>query len=133
MTKNTVGVGIDRRALISRIAAASALNAVLPTAAQAQTIAASGGFSFAACGDSRPMMYLPYKNGNPDLVRLFVEMFGLVMPERVAEEVVRRDIKMIFDPVTNDLVEVIMPFMSKTEVMTLSIDQGWVTRATSKT
>ena len=34
------------------------------------------------------MMYLPYKDGHPDLVRLFAEMFGLVMPERVAEEVV---------------------------------------------
>ncbi len=34
MTKNTVG--INRRALVSGIAAASALNAVLPTAAQRQ-------------------------------------------------------------------------------------------------
>src|SRR5262245_66543283 len=57
-------------------------------------------------------------------------MFGLVMPERVAEEVVKRDVKMIFDPVTKELVRVIMPFMSRTEVMTLSVDQGWVTRAT---
>jgi Calcineurin-like phosphoesterase len=130
MTRNTAGVGIDRRALVSGIAAASALNAVLPTSAQAQTTAAGNGFSFAACGDSRPMMYLPYKDGKPDLVRLFVEMFGLVMPERVAEEVVKRDVKMIFDPVSNDLVEVVMPFMSKSEVMTLSVDKGWVTRAT---
>ena len=76
------------------------------------------------------MMYLPYKDGNPDLVRLFVEMFGLVMPERVAEEVVKRDVKMIVDPVTKDLVQIIMPFMSKSEIMTLSVDQGWVTRAT---
>jgi hypothetical protein len=130
MTRNTAGVGIDRRALVSGIAAASALNAVLPTSAKAQTTAAGNGFSFAACGDSRPMMYLPYKDGKPDLVRLFVEMFGLVMPERVAEEVVKRDVKMIFDPVSNDLVEVVMPFMSKSEVMTLSVDKGWVTRAT---
>jgi predicted phosphohydrolase len=52
------------------------------------------------------------------------------MPERVAEEVVKRDVKMVFDPVTKDLVQVIMPFMTKSEVMTLSVDQGWVTRAT---
>ncbi len=50
-------------------------------------------------------------------------MFGLVMPERVAEEVVKRDVKMIFDPVTNELIEVVMPFMSRSEVMTLSVDQ----------
>src|SRR5262249_17902258 len=104
--------------------------AALPTAAPAQTTTASGGFFFAACGDSRPMMYLPYKDGKPDLVRLFFGMFGLVMPERGAEEVVKRDVKMIFDPANNDLSEVVMPFMSKSEVMTLSVDAGWVTRAT---
>ena len=57
------------------------------------------GFSFAAYGDSRPMMYLPSKEGNPDLTQLFVEMFGLVMPEKIAEEVVKRDVKVTFDPV----------------------------------
>jgi hypothetical protein len=36
---------------------------------------------------------------------------------------------MIFDPATNDLIQVVMPFMTKTEVMTLSVDQGWVTQA----
>src|SRR5271169_5358518 len=99
------------------------------TSAQAQPASATGGFSFAACGDSRPMMYLPYKDGHPDLVRLFVEMFGLVMPEKVAEAVVKRDVKMIFDPVTKELIKVIMPFASKTEVMTLTVDKGWVTEA----
>jgi hypothetical protein len=131
MTKNSVATGIDRRALISGMTAVSALGGALSTAAQAQTTITSGTFSFAACGDSRPMMHLPYKEGKPDLVKLFVEMFGLVMPERVAEEVVKRDVKMIFDPATKDLVEVIMPFMSKTEVMTLSIDKGWVMRAST--
>jgi predicted phosphohydrolase len=121
---------LNRRAMLSRMAAAPVLGgALLPTVAQAQTTSPTGGFSFAACGDSRPMMYLPYKDGHPDLVRLFVEMFGLVMPERVAEEVVKRDVKMIFDPATKDLVQVVMPFMTKTEVMTLSVDQGWVTQA----
>ena len=120
---------LDRRNILlagTTFAAASALgSATSVQTAQAQTTAASAGFSFAACGDTRPMMYLPFKEGNPDLVRLFVEMFGLVMPEQVAEEVVKRDIKMIFDPATKDLIQVIMPFMSKTEVMTLSVDQGW--------
>ncbi len=131
--RGTANIGIDRRALISGMTVASALGGVLSTAVQAQTAAPNGGFSFAACGDSRPMMYLPSKDGRPDLVKLFVEMFGLVMPERVAEEVVKRDVKMIFDPVTKDLVEVIMPFMSKTEVMTLSVDKGWVTERRSRT
>lgn len=121
--------GIDRRTLLAGVAAMPILGEALhPTLAQAQT-ATTGGFSFAVCGDTRPMMYLPYKEGKPDLVKMFVEMFGLVMPEKMAEEVVKRDVRMIFDPGTNDLIEVIMPFMSKTEVMTLSVDQGWVTRA----
>ena len=62
------------------------------------------GISFAVYGDSRPMMYLPYKEGQPDLTKLFVEMFGLVMPEQVAEEVVKRDVKLIFDPDTKELI-----------------------------
>ena len=75
------------------------------------------------------MMYLPQNAGKPDLTKLFVEMFGLVMPERVAEEVVKRDVKMIFDPATKELIQIIMPFMTKTEVMTLTVDKGWVTEA----
>jgi hypothetical protein len=43
---------------------------------------------------------------------------------------VKRDVKLIFDPTTKDLSQVVMPFMSRSEVMTLSVDQGWVTRAT---
>src|SRR3974390_2617498 len=76
------------------------------------------------------MMYLPLKEGQPDVSKLFVEMFGLVLPEKVAEEVVKRDVKLTFDPVTKDLVQVVMPFASKTEVMTLKVDKGWVTEAT---
>src|SRR5262249_42804948 len=87
------------------------------------------GFSFVAVGDSRPMMYLPRKDSKPDLVKLFVEMFGLVMPEKIVEEVVKKDVKMIFDPATKELINIIMPFMTKTEVMTLTVDKGWVTEA----
>jgi hypothetical protein len=47
--------------------------------------------------------------------------------------VVKRDVKMVFDPVTKDLVQVIMPFMTKSEVMTLSVDQGWSPRPLSRT
>ena len=71
------------------------------------------------------MMYLPLKQGQPDINKLFVEMFGLVMPEKVAEEVVKKHVKLIFDPVTKDLIKVVMPFESKSEVMTLTVDKGW--------
>jgi hypothetical protein len=117
--------GISRRVLLSTLAL---LPAFPPSAAMAQQ-APSAAFSFAVYGDSRPMMYLPYKKGQPELNQLFVEMFGLVMPEKVAEAVVKRDVKMIFDPVTKELVKVVMPFESKSEVMTLTLDKGWVTEA----
>jgi hypothetical protein len=69
------------------------------------------------------------KEGQSDINKLFVEMFGLVLPEKVAEEVVKRDVKLTFDPVTKELIQVVMPFASKTEVMTLKVDKGWVTEA----
>src|SRR5690242_9753593 len=123
--------GLNRRTLISSAAMLPVLPAVvLGNAQNAAAQPASSGLSFAVYGDSRPMMYLPQKDGRPDLVKLFVEMFGLVMPERVAEAVVKKDVKMIFDPVTKELIRVIMPFMSRTEVMTLTVDKNWVTRAT---
>jgi hypothetical protein len=125
----------DRRAVVAALAAVPALPSLFclfgptPARAQTQTTSAGKGFSFAAYGDSRPMMYLPSNEGNPDLTQLFVEMFGLVMPDKVAAEVVKKDVKLIFDPATKELIQIVMPFMTKTEVMTLTVDKGWVTEA----
>ena len=126
---NPTSSRISRGVLLSIVALLPALWLATATAQQAPSAPRSA-FSFAVYGDSRPMMYLPYKDGRPDLVKMFVEMFGLVMPQRVAEAVVKRDVKMIFDPVTKELIRVVMPFLSRTEVMTLTVDQNWVTRAT---
>ena len=125
----------DRRAVVGALAAVPVLPSLFglfdptPARAQTQTTSAGKGFSFAAYGDSRPMMYLPSNEGNPDLNQLFVEMFGLVMPEKIAEAVVKKDVKTIFDPATKELIQIVMPFMTKTEVMTLTVDKGWVTEA----
>jgi hypothetical protein len=121
--------GLNRRSLLSSLAILPAMSPLL-VGENAAAQQAGSGFTFAVCGDSRPMMYLPVKDGRPALVGLFVEMFGLVMPDKVAEEVVKRDVKLIFDPATRELSQIVMPFMSRSEVMTLSVDQGWVTRAT---
>ena len=75
------------------------------------------------------MMYVPPTAGRPDAVKLFTELFGLVMPEKAAEELVKKDVKLIFDPNTKELISVTMPFMSKSEVTTLTMDKGWVTEA----
>ena len=130
MQPNRPSSGVDRRTLLSALTALPALSApLLASATRAQSASAQGGFSFAAVGDTRPMMYLPENSGEPDLVKLFVEMFGLVMPERVAQEVVKKYVRMTFDPNTKELIQVVMPFMTKTEVMTLTVDKGWVTEA----
>ena len=79
---------VNRRVLLSTMAMLPAFQLQVAMAQQAPPTAGSA-FSFAVYGDSRPMMYLPSKEGQPELNKLFVEMFGLVMPDRVAEAVVK--------------------------------------------
>jgi Calcineurin-like phosphoesterase len=120
---------INRRALLSSLALLPALQ---PQTAIAQQIRPDGNtaFSFAVYGDSRSMMYLPYKSDQrEEAIKLMVDMFELVLPEKVAEEIVRRDVKLTYDPSTNELVQIVMPFESKSEVSTLTVDKGWVTEA----
>ena len=116
---------------ITLLFASVAVLALHPRAATAQQAkpAAGSGFSFAVYGDSRPMMYLPLKEGQPDVSKMFVEMFGLVMPEKVAEAVVKRDVKMTFDPVTKDLIQIDMPLYSGSEHTRLTLQDGWITEA----
>lgn len=81
MSPKPTSSGISRRALLMT---GALLPIAAPATAQAQ-LHTGAGFSFAAVGDTRPMMYLPLKEGQPDLSKFFVEMFGLVMSEKVAE------------------------------------------------
>ncbi|HTF32204.1 MAG TPA: metallophosphoesterase [Myxococcota bacterium] len=91
---------------------------------------AGPGFSFDVYGDSRSMMYLPYKKDQKAEAReLMVDMFELVLPEKVAAEVVKKNVKLIYDSSTNELVQIVMPFMTASEVTTLTVDKGWVTEA----
>lgn len=121
--------GINRRVLLSTLAL---LPAVKPlTAAAQQTIqGGSLAFSFAVYGDSRPMMYLPYTlDQEADARKLMVDMFDLVLPEKVSEEVVKKYVKLTYDPATKELVQIVMPFDTRSEVTTLTLDKGWVTEA----
>ena len=109
-----------------------AVLALQPQVAGAQQTkpAAGSAFSFAVYGDSRSMMYLPGRSDQKEeATKLIVEMFDLVLPEKIAEEVVRKDVKLIYDPATKELVQIVMPFMTQSEVMTLTVDKGWVTEA----
>lgn len=102
----------------------------LTAIAQQASHPAHKGFSFAVYGDSRSMMYLPYKQDQEAEARqLMVDMFELVLPAKVAPEVVQKDVKLIYDPSTKELVEMVMPFDTASEVTTLKFDRGWVTEA----
>jgi hypothetical protein len=91
---------------------------------------ASNGFSFAVYGDSRTMMFLPYRAAEKaDATNYMVDVFKLVFPEKIAKEVVAKDVKLIYDPTSGELTQIVMPFMTKTEVTTLGLDKGWVTDA----
>jgi Calcineurin-like phosphoesterase len=92
--------------------------------------AQNGAFSFAVYGDSRSMMYLPYKEDQEDSARkLMVQMFELVMPEKVSQAVVDKYVKLTYDPASKELIQLVMPFENASEVTTLRIDKGWVTDA----
>ena len=98
--------------------------------AQSATPAKESAFSFAVYGDSRSMMYLPYKSDQEAEAReLMADMFELVLPEKVAEQVIKKDVKLIYDPATHELVEMVMPFMTHSEVTYLTVDKGWITEA----
>ncbi len=129
MTHKQSFFAMNRRVVLSALALVPALQPRLAAAQQTQR----GGdlaFSFAVYGDSRSMMYLPYKSAQrEEAIKLMVDMFDLVLPEKVSEEVVRRDVKLIYDPATDELVQIVMPFESKSEVTTLKVDKGWVTEA----
>jgi hypothetical protein len=90
----------------------------------------NAGFSFDVYGDSRSMMYLPYQQDQEAQARQFmVDIFELVLPEKVADEMVQKYVKLTYDPSTKELVQVVMPFATASEVTTLRVDKGWVTEA----
>ena len=37
--------------------------------------------------------------------------------------------KLIYDPATSELVQIVMPFMTGGQVTSLTVDKGWVTEA----
>jgi hypothetical protein len=92
--------------------------------------AADSGFSFAAYGDARTMIYVPYKQEQVAEARhLLAGMFNLVMPQKAAEDLVAKAIQLKYDPDTHELMAIIEPYMSSSEVAHLRVDKGWVTEA----
>ena len=122
--KPTIPSGIKRRVLLSTLALFPALAPQIATAQKAKPAAASA-FSFAVYGDSRSMMYLPYRSDQEaDARQLMVDIFSLVLPEKISEEVVKKEVKLIYDPATKELTQIVMPFETRSEVTTLTLDKA---------
>lgn len=108
------------------------LLALAPLAAAPEPASAQANkpFDFVAYGDSRSMMYLPYKKGDEAKIHAaLVNMFAIILAENVAEEIVAKYVKLTFDPKTGALTDVVMPFITLSEVTRLHFDNGWVTEA----
>lgn len=125
MTRPTVGMLRAPQAAMLMLAASSLL---LLRAAPARA-EEKGPFSLAVYGDSRTMMYLPYKAGEEDKIySILAGLYAAPLPEKGQEEQVRRDVKLTFDPNTRELIHIRMPFET-TRVAHLSVDHGWITEA----
>src|SRR5439155_1771938 len=86
-------------------------------------------FSFVVYGDSRSMMVLPDRaDQEAEARKVMVEMFALAVPEN-AREIVKKHVRFTYDRATRELAEIVMPFMTASEVTRLTFDKGWVTQA----
>jgi hypothetical protein len=104
--------------------------AMLVGGVHAQKASAPAAFSFDVYGDSRSMMYLPHKaDQEAEARKLMVDIFQLAVPPEAASAVVEKYVKLTYDPTTKELVQMVMPYMTASEVTTLKFDQGWVTEA----
>src|SRR5437016_754056 len=71
---------------------------------------AASGFSFAVYGDSRTMMVLPDRSDQEAEARkLMVDVFAISLPEKAAAEVVKKHVKLSYDPATKQLAGMVMP------------------------
>jgi hypothetical protein len=119
-------VGGLSRALVFALAIWSTAHAQQPASHSAESA-----FSFDIYGDSRTMMYLPYRaDQEADARKVISQIFTLVMPPSEAALVAEKDVKLVYDSANNnELAEIVMPFMTSTEVMTVKFDKGWATEA----
>ena len=100
------------------------------SAARESAPAAPFAFTFAVFGDSRTMMYLPRRSEQKaEAANLIAEMLELDLPPKEAKEVVEKDVKLKYDPASGELKTLVMPFMTQSEVMTITVDSGWATEA----
>ena len=122
---------LDAMKVFSFLVGLAALLALQPfNAAAQQGRTADSGFSFAVYGDSRSMMYLPYRSDQEAEARqVMAEVFELVLPPDRAKELVKKYVTLTYDPGTHELTQMVMLFITMSEITTLAFDKGWVTKA----
>jgi hypothetical protein len=129
MTKKTNSLAMKLSFILVALVASPALHLSRACALEARH-PADAGFSFAVYGDSRSMMYLPYKaDQEAEARQVMAEVFELVLPPARAKELVKKYVKLIYDPGTHELAQMVMPFITMSEITTLTFDKGWVTKA----
>ena len=97
--------------------------AMLPGNVHAQKASAPAAFSFDVYGDSRSMMYLPHRaDQEAEARKLMVDIFELAVPPETADAMVQKYVKLTYDPTTKELVQMVMPYMTASEVTTLKFD-----------
>ena len=99
-----------------------------PALAQTPQAASPSGFSFDVYGDSRSMLFLPYKaDQEADARRYLADIYDLVLSEKGAAKVADKEARFIYDPSTHELLQVNTPLHDKR--VTLLFDKGWITEA----
>lgn len=86
-------------------------------------------FSFDVYGDSRSMLYLPYRQSQEAEARRYMaDLYELMVSEKVATDIVNKNAKFIYGPTSHELLQIDAPIHGKH--VTLKFDKGWVTEAT---
>src|SRR5713101_4125340 len=101
MTRKTIRLAIKLSFILIALAVVPALQ-FFGADAQETPRPVDSGFSFAVYGDSRSMMYLPYRSDQEAEARqVMAEVFELVLPPDRAKELVKSHVKLVYDPGTH--------------------------------
>lgn len=87
--------------------------------AQSAKGAAASGFSFDVYGDSRSMLFLPYREDQQAEARRYLaDIYDLMLSEKMAAEEVDKDARLTYDPANHELLQIDTPLQGKRATLT---------------
>lgn len=96
--------------------------------AQATNTAGETAFSFDVYGDSRSMLFLPYRQDQEAEARHYLAgVYELMFSEQQAVQKVETQAKLTYDPATHELLQIDAPLHGK--LYHLTFNKGWVIEA----